>query len=506
MFKQLFKALLLTLIWLLPDILMQWLSHGHYIHPKLATLKAFPVLWILAFLILSIPKFWIRYAFAAFITLLSIAQALHFSYFHAYIKPYEIPLLFSQMAEIQDTLSDTWRFFIAPLALFAVQLGLLYWLLKRSALTFRYATAIVLVLLLAGPVVAHKRKRAYVFMPKAHAFGVVNSYTVLSWYLGKELFKHKTKTHFKPYKIEPLSITPPHTIVVIMGESMNKKYMSLFGYPKKSTPRLDSLKNNPHFLYNWGFSGGVTTDVSVPTFFLLKREPTNANPLIDNITNLARLAKTRGYKVTFITMQNPMLLSGYIGGYTDKLISIKGYDEKLLKALDKIDFSKKNFIILHQRNSHSPYEKYTPKRFYHFPFQGLDFHNYMLGSYLNSLRYTDYIVTSVFEKIESLKDSGVVFFTSDHGEMMGDSDEERGRYGHVVLDFADAKVPLLIYYHNVDPKLVPYLEEVKKIKSHYQFGKIIANALGYKVINPNENGKFFINGVDILGETGYLEY
>ncbi len=496
-------ALLATFALLAPDLLY-WLLHKSYLHPNLATFKQFVALWLLSAFILAVPQKWLRFGFFTLVAILGLSQQLHFAFFHGYIKPYEVPLLFSQQEEIFDTLSHTWNYLLTPLILFLFQITALLWIVNKvKAIQWRFMPLVIVLLLLSGPIVAHKRKRAYVFLPKAHAFGIVNTYTSLSWFLGKELFKKQTTKAYPPYQVVDINITPPRNIIIIMGESVNAKYMSLFGFEKPSTPRLNTLKKDPQFLYGHGFSGGVTTDVAIPTFFLLKREPQNKNPLIDNTTNLVRLAKQRGYTVTFITMQNPMLLSGYIGGFTDKLIAMKGYDEKLLQALKKIDWNKKNFIILHQRNSHSPYEKYTPKRFWKFPFKELDFHDYMFHSYLNSLRYTDYLVTEVFKVIK--KHGGVAFFTSDHGEMMGFPDE-KGRYGHVVLDFADAKVPFLIYYQQLDPKLLPYIQKVNTIKSHYQFGKIIANSLGYKIINPDENGSFFINGVDILGEQGFLEY
>ena len=501
-------ATILTLILIAPDLLFA-LFKKSYMHPTLATLKQIGIIWVLSVLMLMVRPCWLRFAFFALVAALGFGQQVHFAYFHGYVKPYEIPLLFSQQDEIAETITHAWSYMAMPIILFGLQLAAIYLVLRatrKRTLYYRYMWVVVALLLAAGPVVAHNRQRAYVFMPKAHALGIVNTYTTASWYLGKELFKERKAKKFAPYTLGELNITTPQNIIVIMGESANEKYMSLYGFDKPSTPRLEALKSDPHFLFGKGYSGAVTTDVALPTFFLLKREPQNQNPLVDNTTNLLRLAKKRGYTTTFITMQNPMLLSGYIGGFTDKVIAMKGYDEKLLKALDQIDWSKKNFIVLHQRNSHSPYEKYTPRRFWHFAFDRDDFHDYMFHTYLNSLRYTDYIVTEVFKKIKDLNGSAVAFFTSDHGEMMGFADE-RGRYGHVVLDFADARVPFLVYHNGrIDPKLLPHLKKTTSIGSHYQFGKIIANTLGYSVHNPAEDGSYYINGVDLFGEQGYLEY
>jgi glucan phosphoethanolaminetransferase (alkaline phosphatase superfamily) len=506
-FNHIILTTLVTLILLAPDFIFAAFKPT-YMHPTAATIKQVAIIWVLVSLILLIRSFWVRFGLLVAIAGLGFAQQIHFAYFHGYVKPYEIPLLFSQQDEIAETVSHAWSYMFWPIIFFGLQIALLYWVLRRAKTPgIRYIWIVVALALLAGPVVAYKRQRAYVFMPKAHALGIVNTYTSASYFLGKHLFKEHKAPHYDPYIVKELNITTPQNIIVIMGESVNEKYMSLFGFDKPSTPRLEELKSDPGFLYGKGYSCAVTTDVALPTFFLLKREPLNKNPVIDNRTNLMRLAKERGYTTTFITMQNPMLLSGYIGGFTDKMIAMKGYDEKLLGALEHIDWSKKNFVVLHMRNSHSPYEKYTPKRFWHFEFNPDDFHDYMFHTYLNSLRYTDYIITEVFKKIKDLNGSAVAFFTSDHGEMMGFADE-RGRYGHVVLDFADARVPFLVYHNGrIDPKLLPHLKKTTSIGSHYQFGKIIANTLGYSVHNPaDDNATCYINGVDLYGERGYLKF
>ena len=42
--------------------------------------------------------------------------------------------------------------------------------------------------------------------------------------------------------------------------------------------------------------------------------------------------------------------------------------------------------------------------------------------------------------------------------------------------------------------------------THYEIGKVIANILGFEIINPNEkDGIFFINGTVINGEAGWIE-
>jgi glucan phosphoethanolaminetransferase (alkaline phosphatase superfamily) len=463
---------------------------------------------VIVFFTLAIKKFSIRYAILLFLAFMGLVQQLHFSYYHTYLKPYEIWLFFEEQEEIWETVSEVYKYMLLPLLYFAIQAFLLYFIAKREyPLSFRYAWVVVALVLVAGPVVAHKRHDMYVFMPKNTSTSIANTYTTLSWFLGKELFKQKKSHHFKPYQVKEIKREAlPQNIIVVMGESLSSKKMSLFGYEKETTPLLDKLKKDPHFLYTQGYSCGVCTKVSVPTFFTLKAEPTNPAPLTDNVTNLTRLAKEHGYHVYYITMQSSMLLSGYIAGFADKIVELKGYDEKLLEALNEIDFSQKNFIILHQRNAHSPYERYSPPKFHRFPYKGKPYKEYMLGSYLNSVLYTDYILASVFQKVRELNGSAVAFATSDHGELVGTPDD-KGKFGHSMLDLEVAKVPLLAYYNaKTDPETAKIVQEVKNAKTHLDLGKIIAKVLGYEVIDPNlKCNECYINGTDLLGAEGYMK-
>jgi glucan phosphoethanolaminetransferase (alkaline phosphatase superfamily) len=262
------------------------------------------------------------------------------------------------------------------------------------------------------------------------------------------------------------------------------------------------LKEDKSFIYKKAYASGVDTLTAVPTFFLMKREPENISLLGKTYTNLMTLAKQHGYKVSYITTQKLNIMAPYSGD-ADYIKKLEGKDEVLVKALNNIDFSKKNFIVLHQRNSHSPYENFTPEKFYEYPFKNKDFQTYMLNSYANSILYTDYVMKLLIKKIKTIPNS-VVFITSDHAELMG-LKEEDGRYGHSYLSREGAKVPVMIYMNGLDKKLEKQYRKVKCF-NHYNLGKMVANAVGYSVVNTNENDKYYIQGTSIDGTNGFIEY
>ncbi len=93
----------------------------------------------------------------------------------------------------------------------------------------------------------------------------------------------------------------------------------------------------------------------------------------------------------------------------------------------------------------------------------------------------------------------VIYFTSDHAEMLGFPDEN-GRFGHSQLVWGDTYVPFIYYSDSFHKKLS------KKYYNHYLIAKMLAEDLGYEINNPNDNGTYFVNGVKIDGSAGFLHY
>jgi len=176
--------------------------------------------------------------------------------------------------------------------------------------------------------------------------------------------------------------------------------------------------------------------VSVVTFFNVKREPQNINLLLTQKTNLLKLAKENGYKVYWLSMQNERSSISTNLNYADIVKTRKNfkekYDDALLKELKKINFSKKTFVVLHFRANHAPYEKYTPKNFYKWPFNSEDYHKHQLFSYLDSVLYVDNLLYNIIEYMKKHHKNFVIYFTSDHAEMLG-FPYEQGKYGHSQL-------------------------------------------------------------------------
>ena len=511
MLSNIFIGLFISLYFVGIDFVYK-IKFPNYIQLHKKLLKDIVVLLGVNIIIVSIPDKELQYIIYSICIFMIFIQQFHYSFFRSYIMPYEITLFFVEGEEIIETLKNTIKYMYLSIALFILSLFVLYLTIFKLPLPlvgYEYADKLLLCLVIVGIFLIGKDKKNK-FMPQRYFSSLRNTYNVFSLFLLKELpniFK-SNKQKYTKYQVNKVSDNTPQTIIVVMGESLSSKRMSLYGYDKSTTPCLDARKNDNNFSFTQGLSSATVTKTSVVEFFNIRREPDNIEMILNQKTNLFNLAKAQGYKTHYITTQKINIMGNYIGNcdvvlsdkdfkYEDKL-----YDEVLIEYLDNINFDEKNFIVLHQRNSHSPYEDNVPKQFYKYDFQQKDFHQYMVNSYLNSVLYTDYLYDKLLNKIDNINQEAIVFITSDHGEMLG-FDDEQGRYGHTVLDYEVAKVPMMVYKNSLC-KINNI--NLNNIYNHYQFSKKIAELMGYTIKNPNEDGSFYLNGTDIRGKHGFLRY
>ncbi len=506
---------LLTIIFILPDIGYNFLYNG-YFDLSLNIYREFLIFFVINFLILSIPNLYLKFfLYSIFIFFISV-EHLHYSFFHSLIMPYEINMFIDQPEEVFESLFGIAKYILIELLSLIFLLCISFFIFKsslKSTLRIKYIPLFfILFILFTGTLIASQSRIPNLFYPKNNSTSIRNFYTSFSWWLGKDIItsfgNSAPQKKFQQYKLNHIKIDSPNTIIVVMGESLGAKYMSLYGFSKKTTPKLDKLKSN--LLYTWGYSGGVETKVSVPTFFKFKREPENTSLIFNPSTNLFKIAKDAGYTTHYVTTQKLTIMENYFDNSVDHVVTDFSnsvhYDEVLVNYLNKIDTKNKNFIVLHQRNSHSPYVKSTPKEFYKFSFNGKPYQEYMQNSYYNSILYNDFLYDKIIDFATKNEKSTAVFFTSDHSEMIGNKDEN-GRYGHTYLGLEDAKIPMIIYL-NKEASRVGLKNDLSlnNIISHYQFGKLIAKSMGVEVVNPNENNEYYINGIDISGQQGFLKY
>lgn len=507
-------TVVVALLLIVPDYLFR-LAYPAY--PIAFNSKGFLVYCLLAFLIIGLGNGMAFRAAVAFIAMLQLGQFLHFAYFGTMIMPYEVGLLFEEWGEIWQSLAAFAGHAMYPILAVVISAGAIIWLrhagrerLPRARLALPLLIGVLCIL----PYRAYRGDATQAFYPSPLEYSIRNTLYAVSFRVGQGLpgARHRASSQqdFSPYRLVNLGDKAPPTIVVVMGESLTYSHMSLFGYGRKTTPWLDSMLGDANFVARPAIASGVSTKVSLPTFFNVLREPGNTLHLVRYETNLFKMAKSRGMATHFISAQNANLAT-YAGiEYADQLVTheslsaafAKDKDFSLLPYLERVDLSRPNFIVLHQRNSHGPYEESSVRDFDAWPLPpNADRRTYAMGTYDNSIRSTDAFLKRLWADLNRQARGPVyLIMTSDHGEMVG----EGGRFGHNALTPEVIRVPFLFAAVKGDPAVVARIRAMRH-PTHYEIGREIARLIGYGIDNPNEReSRYYVNGIDLDNPGGCI--
>lgn len=279
------------------------------------------------------------------------------------------------------------------------------------------------------------------------------------------------------HKMAPNRIS---NVVFIIGESLQRNFMSLYGYYLPTTPNLQALEQSGNLI---AFSdvvspGAKTNDVlkyvlNFGNYESEKQRPWSANL---DIVNLARLAN---YETFWISNQERYgqwaVASGASAQMTDHsdftnqipvykyaysldevmLPSIKNFKSGAKRSpLARKDESsaaeaggtqkKDKFFILHLMGSHPSYEFRYPKSFAKFSAADIsrepldEGQKKELAHYLNTVAYNDFIVSEIYKIFAS--DNTLIVYFSDHAQSLY---QYRGKLIHGGINRFTLEIPLI---------------------------------------------------------------
>lgn len=480
--------------------------------------------WAFGIVLCACPSFRLSAAVLTGLAILELTQFASLAFTHEYITPFAIGLMLIEYLDVvESTVANSVHFLYVPLVVLLPYLLCLEILRRTWTFSFKSRWFVIFVIaFLAFPLVRIKthtdRDDIVNFFPTASNPTLVNTLNSYSLYFGvllpESLFGGTVRAEFPEYEIRETDIPPsPLTIVLVMGESLTPNHMSLYGYGRKTTPFLEELAGDPGFVHRKGYSAAGATRAALPMFYTLQYHPLDENRLRRQDSNLFRLAKQHGFRTWYLSAQNSNCLNGVDLDPIDVMITAdtrpelfeREKDEGLLQLVREVPSGGKNFIVVHQRNVHLPYQANIEHRpaFQRFPTEELPFEDSTINAYDNAVLYADYLYQQLLQELRQKTDGPLyVFFTSDHGEKLG----ENGHWGHDRLDLVSAVVPIMFYARGGDGR---YLREMREHPpaTHYQLGKMIARMLGYDIRNPaEENGIVYVNGVASLGRSGYMRF
>jgi len=470
---------------------------------------------LLVLVISLIKRRRVRLAIYFTLLLFSFFQYLHFSYFGKDIGGIDFYLFFTNIHETFETLSSMMEILLYPLLL----VTLVYWLIylidaKTSYLLvhFDYTVPLFLLSLLVisakvfyltnlheGKLKHSDSKSLYPLSNRHSSRNFVISLNYFTFGILPQKLMHR-RGDFpllkKPKKEKNLESN--RTIVLVIGESLRYDRFRLENNPL--TPKLQSLSSDKRFFFKKVYSGGTMTKVSVSTLINRLKYPSSLAQIAQEDNCLFKLAKENGFRTSLTSAQTDfdmqmlrdMVCPKYIDTYAtrndfDGFITPTGYDEDLIAMVQsKKLLQEKSFIVLHQRGSHSPYEKQYPPSFKKF------------SDYNNTALYND---TQLFNLIEylnqNIKGEFFMFYVSDHGELLG----EDGKHGHGHLRKEVYEVPFIMYTNSQTEGLKKLFDG---LKNHYDIATYITQLLGYNVkLEENKSRRFYILNSDLDGFSGY---
>jgi len=233
------------------------------------------------------------------------------------------------------------------------------------------------------------------------------------------------------------------TFVLVIGESTNRQRMSLYGYRRDTTPKLDAMSDNLIAFDNVIAARPYT----IESLRLALTFGNGADPAIElSKPNIVSLMQRAGFKTFWITNQQTIssrntLLTAYSQMADEKVYlnnnrvqSSSHHDDVVLEPFAKAmaDNADKKFIIVHLLGTHIGYQHRYPKSFEIFTDASTTDklnakQQRMFNQYDNAVAYNDFIMAQLVQQYQQTSPYGAMLYFSDHGEEVFDFRLFQGR-------------------------------------------------------------------------------
>ena len=281
-----------------------------------------------------------------------------------------------------------------------------------------------------------------------------------------KFMKVKNERKEKPKDFEAALIHDDETIVLVIGESLNKNHMSLYGYPRNTTPLLNQYlaSDTNFFAFDNTWSNNCHTMESL-SLALTAANQYNGKDYVESVS-IIEVLKEAGYPTKWVTNQR-------IQGVWDNLVAVLATESDKLYPLNtnigkenitlnhdgvvvpyvvkELEHDKGALIVVHLMGNHTSYKKRYPKDSFG-KFKGRldesvfganadDLPENDINHYDNSVLYNDYVVASILDSLKLKKKPSALLYLADHGEdVLNDKQHSRSNF---TFDMAD--IPFIIW-------------------------------------------------------------
>jgi heptose-I-phosphate ethanolaminephosphotransferase len=322
-----------------------------------------------------------------------------------------------------------------------------------------------------------QRHGAFVRTGIAQMFAEVKEYVE-----NNHLYSHMTARRLESLQVEPLGKpwSKPSTIVMVIGESACRDFMSAFTpMQEDTTPWLRQLADDHRhtLLFPNAYSCAMQT---VPA---LERALTEYSQYNDKAfyesCSIVDVAHKLGYRVHWYSNQGHLGVSDTpitlvadtsdVAKWTHQQVNTVQYDEELLSFLDEIDPTQNNFVVLHLKGSHFNFMSRYPKSFTRWGEPGVQDN---VVCYKNSIAYTDHVLEQFYQYGREKLNMQAMLYFSDHAT-------EPGRRRKPNFDgFQMTRIPLFAWLS--DEYIACHPERYEALKQNQD--KYFTNDLAYDLV------------------------
>ncbi len=311
---------------------------------------------------------------------------------------------------------------------------------------------------------------------------------------------------------------PEQTVVLVLGESVNRSNWSLYGYPRATTPELERRRKDLLVFRNVNSADAATAQ----SLLKMLTPATAADPQAwRGQPNVLALARAAGYRVFWVSNQERADGSiQTLAEHAHEQVFVnsgrgreaRSLDERMLPPLERILArpEPKKLVVVHMQGAHLRYDLRYPQAFDRFTRteDGVDAALRQAGrpfwivkardQYDNAMLYGDHVIASILDLAQRQGQRPTsLLYVSDHGQEVG---HNRDFAGHSATDASGYQVPLLVWSNRADKMARMDRDALEgrayrtDVLDHTLYGLLDIRARGYRAQDDLLSAEFGRNG------------
>lgn len=252
----------------------------------------------------------------------------------------------------------------------------------------------------------------------------------------------------------------PSTMVLIISESINRDHLSLYGYPRDTTPQLKArqhAESSRFGKFSHAWSVDASTIPALRSFFYLGQTDNKRQHLL-------ALAARAGYQTWWISNHDDLAIDqehALLANHVRMLNKTPGrssdsFDHATLPTLEQAlkNPAPRKLIVLHLLGAHPHYELRYPREratfddvkdsvYQNMKAQGRSpWTRELRNEYDSALHYHDSVIAATLDLTRQASDDAVWLYFSDHGQDVGNRSDHAG---HSAATADGYRIPLLLW-------------------------------------------------------------